>query len=686
MRPPHSASPPRDSLLVRRQPAARPPRAFAARATLGALALALAACDEPAAPRTPPPGPELPRGDVQLLVERYDAAGRRDFYTMELDGSLVGAFTSIPDDAVFVAPSPDGAALAVLRERPTGDVHLWLIDRDGGNARPLLEGTRVVSSVAWSADGARLVLQHSDLESTDDIWTVDADGSGATNLTPDPGSAVIFDRTPVWSPDGTRIAFVSNRSGVTRLWVMDADGSDATQIVPSGVEGTERDPAWSPDGALIAFVAVGGSGRIGLVEPGGEGYRTIDVEGTDVGRLAWLDDGRIVYSASVAGEYDIFALDPATGETENLTDHPGLDYRAMPLPWRVPDEWRGFAAAARYSTGAASPAGIAAGDVTADGWADLLVAAPAGEAVRILRNDGDGTFSPLGALEAPAEQRAIASADVSRDGIADIVVLGADALSVWLGGAGGPGLATTHPFGGEGRDVVVHDFDRDGTADVAAVHEGEGGELRMLVHGWQPDLERLVAILDYGSGFARPGRACTGDVTGDGAADVVALTLEAAAPVVLIPGHGDISFGEAAVAATAPAVDEHAVPLCADVDGDRRADVALVRPGDPAGLTILRSTGSALSTSAVLVAPLAAAAAADFDRDGDVDLVALAEGGGTLHFLRNRGDGRFGGPASVTVGGSFFRIAVADLDGDRWLDVALLDDGGEIAVLRNLGR
>ena len=55
-------------------------------------------------------------------------------------------------------------------------------------------------------------------------------------------------------------------------------------------------------------------------------------------------------------------------------------------------------------------------------------------------------------------------------------------------------------------------------------------------------------------------------------------------------------------------------------------------------------------------------------------------------FLRNRGDGRFGGPASVTVGGSFFRIAVADLDGDRWPDVVLLDDAGEIAVLRNLGR
>src|SRR5688572_29294543 len=128
------------------------------------LATLLACGDSAGSGPTPNPGPELPRGDVQLLVESYSRSGERSFYTMELDGSLVSPFAGVPDDATFLAPSPDGQTIAYLRLTECDDVHIWLMDRDGRNRRPFLEGTRVVSHVSWSPDGTRLAYQSSTLD------------------------------------------------------------------------------------------------------------------------------------------------------------------------------------------------------------------------------------------------------------------------------------------------------------------------------------------------------------------------------------------------------------------------------------------------------------------------------------------------------------------------------------------
>jgi dipeptidyl aminopeptidase/acylaminoacyl peptidase len=75
-----------------------------------------------------------------------------------------------------------------------------------------------------------------------------ASGSGAINITNN--SAV--DSDAAWSPDGTRIAFTSNRDGPYELHLMAPDGSGQAEI-PIGVYGEE--PAWSPDGTRIAFTS-----------------------------------------------------------------------------------------------------------------------------------------------------------------------------------------------------------------------------------------------------------------------------------------------------------------------------------------------------------------------------------------------------------------------------------------------
>ncbi len=99
---------------------------------------------------------------------------------------------------------------------------------------------------AWSPDGTRIAF-HSARSGNNDVWVMNSDGGNQGQLTDDPGD----DRRPAWSPDGAWIAFDSDRSGDRDIWVMSANGENARQLT-SGA-GDDTFAAWSPDGTQIAF-------------------------------------------------------------------------------------------------------------------------------------------------------------------------------------------------------------------------------------------------------------------------------------------------------------------------------------------------------------------------------------------------------------------------------------------------
>lgn len=205
-----------------------------------------------------------------------------DLYVMRADGRSKRRITRDRFADFEPAFSPDGRTLVFssYRAGPRIDAEIWTVTLRTKRFRRLTRNRAYDSDPEYSPNGRRIVSC-----SAREIWVMHRDGTGRRRLTDADGTSC----GPSWSPDGTQIAFSSDRAGdKPQIWVMNADGSEQTQVTnePSGA----RAPAWSPDGELIAYETDGslvtaapdGSGRTVLVEPA-RGQRLADPAWQPVG-------------------------------------------------------------------------------------------------------------------------------------------------------------------------------------------------------------------------------------------------------------------------------------------------------------------------------------------------------------------------------------------------------------------
>src|SRR5919109_161189 len=152
---------------------------------------------------------------------------------------------------------------------------------------------------------------------TYEIYIMNADGNGQTRLTDDPA----FDTDPSWSPDGTKIAFSSNREDDnSEIYIMNSDGSGQTRLTDNSAD--DFSPSWSPDGEKIAFVTDRDNGNFDIyimnADDGSGQTRLTD----NSAEPSWSPDSEKIAFTSNRDSGGIFVMnaDDGSGQTR-LTDN-----------------------------------------------------------------------------------------------------------------------------------------------------------------------------------------------------------------------------------------------------------------------------------------------------------------------------------------------------------------------------
>ena len=339
---------------------------------------------------------------VLTKVDRAQNRRNSSVWMVALDGSRAPwQFTTGPQSSNSPRWSPDGKWLAFLSARPSGEAaagpaatgaappaatpatptpsaeqqraQLFVLSMDGGEARRVTNLKNGVSSFQWSPDGSRFVLvsrvgpsdtraenkdrsdvrhykntsyKFNDAGWFDDrrthLWVVDVKTGNSKQITE---GNDWNDRDPQWSPDGERIAFVSNRSGKeyetdrnTDVWVISAEGGKLTKI--SDHDEADANPRWSPDGRRIAFtgeVLNRDHPKIWLASSSGGAASMLAANGLDLipSGLDWSADGKWIYFESgVRGEDHLLRVDLAARSIAQVT-HGARAVRSADFNWRA---------------------------------------------------------------------------------------------------------------------------------------------------------------------------------------------------------------------------------------------------------------------------------------------------------------------------------------------------------------
>jgi hypothetical protein len=277
--------------------------------------------------------------DPLLMGQILFTAGttRSHIMLLDLDRATITQLTNTSADDRYPQWSPDRSRIAFLRSAAAtgGTAGLWVMNADGSGAHQISSPIfATVMTFCWSPDGTKLAIMGPDF-----FGTVNSNGSGLVTLQ-DSLPGVSGWGTPEWSPDGSTIAFVAMPADAydwfAEVFLMDVDGSNVRRLTSAntygGLEPFESSPVWSPDGTKVAYW----SAMLGItvVNPDGTGANSATHDYfnpyTGVGVLPgnaspdWSPDGaHLVYITQ--SQLFVTAAD-GSGTPRQLTSVPGGVY------------------------------------------------------------------------------------------------------------------------------------------------------------------------------------------------------------------------------------------------------------------------------------------------------------------------------------------------------------------------
>ncbi len=275
-------------------------------------------------------GAETQTASQYKIAFTVSSGETRQIYITDLEGKNVIALTtssSSATDSFYPVWSPDGKRLAFTSYRPefkqpsylSGFRQIDVMDIDSAGVAKLTNIPADNFQPVWSPDGRRIAFT-SDRDENWEIYVINVDGTGLTNLTRNPA----MDYGAGWSPDGRRIAFTSGRDGNGEVYVMNPDGTDLKNLTNTSYD--DQFWHWSPDGGRLVTTSAR-EDEIWIYK--------MDADGKNASRLTrgrpygLSPDGKLLAFDQATGTVDMVDIFVMKLERKDVTSQPILNFLSM---------------------------------------------------------------------------------------------------------------------------------------------------------------------------------------------------------------------------------------------------------------------------------------------------------------------------------------------------------------------
>ncbi len=234
---------------------------------------------------------------------------------MNADGSGRRQLTNSPTTAFYPSLSPNGPTV-YFSSNQSGTFEIYSIDINGNGLQRLTNGIGSLYAPELSPNGEKIIFTNNG----NGLWVMNPDGSDPHAITSKD------DIDPTWSPDGSMIAFASNRQGQRQLFVANANGRKVDKVTDLNNMGGRS--SWSPDGTKLAFYrGRDGDHDIYVINVDGSGLQRLTNGGDNLGP-SWSPDGQwIAFTSFRDGNNEIYIVRSDGSRETRLTNTPISDWQ-----------------------------------------------------------------------------------------------------------------------------------------------------------------------------------------------------------------------------------------------------------------------------------------------------------------------------------------------------------------------
>lgn len=264
--------------------------------------------------------------DGKSIAYLSDESGGIEINLVDAEGESIVRLTHNVGDDQYPQWSPNGKRLAFISHQDTGP-EVYTMARDGSQQTRITTHAGVDIIGDWSPDGEWLVFNGRTDGPERGLWLRNPAGVNLVRLTTEP------DTRPVWSPNGTHIAFVRTDGENSDIYMLgklkNGTWQDDTELTPlTQHQAADISPEWSPDGTAIVFVSWrNGNAEIYTMRDDGSRQRRLTNNEADDITPVWSPDGsQISFVSYLYGPGEIFVMDADGSKQRRLTNNQTEDH------------------------------------------------------------------------------------------------------------------------------------------------------------------------------------------------------------------------------------------------------------------------------------------------------------------------------------------------------------------------